>query len=359
MLACLKSYYKNYETHFFHLGKSPLYFAKCLTDHFIQVVNGESWQNKLEAYVKENASLEFTMIAVSYGLQNALRDLFRDCPNVHFAFISEENIEVGENKELQALKASEAGLNVLESDIIKKSSDSTSLTFPIVIRPLDEKNNHGLKAEIINDKYQLKEKSEKQALIAQPFISGPNVLLHIARESTGKTTYAGYLVEHKFEGVALTIRQASLPEALIKSAEKLLEDMQFVGVCHFDFISDSENYYFLDLNLRLGGTTNKVFASGYDEPSLLINAFDQQIRPRSRKLKKLKITNYLGLTKAILTSIKHPSNNLDYPVKSRTKKVLGLIGLMLTSIDEILMGPRLHMSLIYYLHVVSSKLKKY
>src|SRR5690606_35019851 len=113
-------------------------------------------------------------------------------------------------------------------------------------------------------------------LIAQPFVTGPNIVVHGARSRDGHSIRpVAFLVERKFEGLSLTMRRTALQPALESACLKFVDLLRFVGVYHIELIVDdlTGNTYFLEINGRLGGTTAKAYALGFDEPVHLIDAF--------------------------------------------------------------------------------------
>src|SRR5690606_1311455 len=76
-------------------------------------------------------------------------------------------------------------------------------------------------------------------------------------------------------GVAITLKPQRTDPSLLDRCRHFVDMLGYVGVYHFDLLKDerSDAAYFLEINGRLGGTTAKVHAYGYDEPAMLLRAF--------------------------------------------------------------------------------------
>jgi hypothetical protein len=104
----------------------------------------------------------------------------------------------------------------------------------------------------------------------------PNLVVYGARAIAGDSIgLQGFLVERKFEGVTLTIRPATLEKEFLDRCIDFTNYFNVTGNYHFEFLMDKEknSILFLELNNRLGGTTAKVFALGYDEPLLALQSY--------------------------------------------------------------------------------------
>ncbi|MFP4038099.1 MAG: hypothetical protein ACLFUE_11315 [Desulfobacteraceae bacterium] len=160
-------------------------------------------------------------------------------------------------------------------------------------------------------------------LIAQPFRNLPNLVVHGARSEEGATYgLQGFLVERKFEGLTLTIRPMELSEDFRKRCMDFTRELGVVGSYHFEFLYDPREgeTYFLELNARLGGTTAKVFACGYDEPALALKAYG--VHPvKERGLRNVTASSRLALGKYLQYAAASRITELDYPLEPRWKSI--------------------------------------
>src|SRR5205823_1167962 len=113
----------------------------------------------------------------------------------------------------------------------------------------------------------------EHAVVAQPFLPWPNLLVHGARAETGELlALRAYLVYRKFEGLALSLRGVETPPHVAACCRDFADAAGLVGCFHFDLLycpADGRTYY-LEVNARLGGTTDKVARLGYDEAALTL-----------------------------------------------------------------------------------------
>jgi hypothetical protein len=113
-------------------------------------------------------------------------------------------------------------------------------------------------------------------LLAQPFVSGPNLVVHCCRSVDGEWMGThGYSAPIKSDGFAVVLEDATLSEELESACRKFAELSNATGSFHFDLLQSDKDgsVYFLEINLRLGGSTAKVLLLGLDEPVNMVRAF--------------------------------------------------------------------------------------
>ncbi len=182
--------------------------------------------------------------------------------------------------------ARKVGFNVLPTYFIDKDFGGyhsiPSTHFPLCLRPdIPRGVEPVFKAHLVYPHDELKKYVSSlmeisQPIIAQPFRNLPNLVVHGARTILGESIgLQAFLVERKFEMVTLTIRPTNLEKDLEKKCIDFTNHFNVTGNYHFEFLIDKNScsIYFLELNNRLGGTTAKVFACGYDEPLLALQAY--------------------------------------------------------------------------------------
>jgi hypothetical protein len=190
------------------------------------------------------------------------------------------------SKQKQIEIARKVDFNVLPTYLIDKNSETNDHIpnnhFPLCLRPDDPASvTPVFKAHLVHSQLELigyiKSMQKINApIIAQPFMYLPNLVVHGARTVDGDSIgLQGFLVERKFEGVTLTIHPANLEKEFLDRCIRFTDYFNVTGNYHFEFLIDKkdDSIYFLELNNRLGGTTAKVFALGYDEPLLALQSY--------------------------------------------------------------------------------------
>jgi hypothetical protein len=276
-------------------------------------------------------------------------------------------IQFLDSKSAQTELARSVGFATLPTHFIDRAGGDlpNDVSFPMVARP-DGAGTvvPSFKAEFIPNRAHLdtflaRFKLISRPIVLQPFISGPNLVIHGYRGKSGRPIgHTGFEVERKFEGVSLVIRSSELDRELRRCVEKFCDRIDIVGCYHCDLIVDqrSRRSYFLEMNGRLGGTTGKAFASGYDEPASLLVAhgiLDRKVL--DHPILRRRCTNKMSLAKYLIHLATGQTTPLDYPVATAWRNMFD-IGLgMVSWRDEVFTARDLPSSFSYYLQVVTSK----
>lgn len=163
--------------------------------------------------------------------------------------------------------------------------------FPVVARPdVARRASPSFKLAVLPDRPALQRLVGAQhdgasAVIVQPLRRGPNLLVHGWRSADGRTAgQLGFDVRHKHRGLTVAMHPCPLPADIAAGCASMAEALDLSGVFHFEFIVDavSGQAHFVDLNPRLGGTTGKALAAGYDEPLALLATLQPEVWPRAR-----------------------------------------------------------------------------
>ena len=229
------------------------------------------------------------------------------------------------SKKRQIEIAREVGLDILPTHLINR--DETTLNsialedFPLCLRPTEGGTvKPAFKVHLAYSPAELKkyiasrQKIEKP-IIAQPFMNLPNLVVHGARTTSGETIgLQAFLVERKFEGVTLTIRPVNLERDLRSKCIEFTNRFNLTGNYHFEFLIDknSGSVYFLELNSRLGGTTAKVYACGYDEPMLALQAYGIKGKAWG-KPQDITVSSKEALLKYLYYTLANRLTPLDFP----------------------------------------------
>lgn len=229
------------------------------------------------------------------------------------------------SKQKQIEVAHTVGFKVLPTHYIEKEVSQIhsipSGQFPLCLRPSEPKTvEPSFKVKLVSSQKDLMSfigtlhKIEKP-IIAQPFLNKPNYVVHGARTVTGSTIgMQAFLVERKFEGVTLTIRPTQLDTDLQNKCIDFVNHFNITGNYHFEFLIDQKNdaVYFLELNNRLGGTTAKVYACGYDEPLFALQAYGVEGNNQS-KVNDVTVSSKRALLKYLIYTLKGKLTPFDYP----------------------------------------------
>lgn len=225
------------------------------------------------------------------------------------------------SKEDQIRAALESGLPVLPTYLIStpdfKPTSIHARHFPLCLRPSGIIRPY-FKVQLVSSPAALLSVLQgleqlQGTIIAQPFKNMPNLVIHgigtLDHEVLG---IQAFLVERKFEGVTLTIRPWEISEKFRAQCTTFARNMHLVGPFHLEFLHDPNSgaSYFLEVNNRLGGTTAKVLACGYDEPLLALAAYGAVPLP-DMSMKSVTATNRLALLKCLLHAMTGRLSALD------------------------------------------------
>lgn len=272
-------------------------------------------------------------MTLSYQDSLTLHSFSFQTENITICGAKPKQIKELQNKEVINNIAKESKLPLLP-DIDLNSSDIEE-HFPLVLRPKDE-STANFKVEYIENQEELSN-FDAEDVVAQPYISGPNIVVHVARFND-ELDCKSFIVNYKFEGVTLTLEhyKDSSP-LLISQIETFLQKLEFSGIGHFEFILNetSNEYYFLDFNGRFGGTSLKAAALGFNEFSICLDKYKiiKNIMPTSTSHKLA--SNPLALLKCIKSIIVNDKCILDYPNTNSLTYLYNIIKIFLKSKNEL------------------------
>jgi predicted ATP-grasp superfamily ATP-dependent carboligase len=220
-----------------------------------------------------------------------------------------------------------------------------NVAFPVVVRPsLNDSARPVFKALVMNTREDLDrlcaQTQWSRAPIAQPFRLGPNYVLHGMRSESGEMLALRlFKAYRKYRGFTTSMAPVHLSSGMEKSARRFVEAAGLTGPFHFELLgSDADDrLYFLEINCRLGGTTAKAMQLGYDEPGLLLEAFNLhgpeplpllRVYPRATTIS-------LNLVQA-LDALRNRRDPLAYPQPRRMQAVIAAIKEAVTVHDGLL-----------------------
>lgn len=258
---------------------------------------------------------------------------------------SPEVYAIVESKARQAEIASRTGLPLMPTFILDAHSERLDATGPFVLRPdIARIVRPHFKAKLVGTAEEALSvargmTSPEGRIMVQPFVAGPNLVIHAARASDGSWDHhEAFYTEIKTAGLAVALRPYALPDALLDACRRFEQEIGLRGVFHYDFILDpnSGKAFFLEVNPRLGGTTGKVFAAGYDEPAMLPPAFLQsgahRIDPGTRRRPSI---SRIAAVRYGLSLLRHEPSMLDHPAQRDGRAFGDLVKALFLHRDEV------------------------
>ena len=345
-LACLRSWRRlGCRTVFLHLDEKPL------NERFRRIASVYSYVGKFEglddALGNQIAKTlrDENVVAINALSENVVAQLWRARPllpdEITLLVNTPSLLDELESKLFQIEVARRAGFNVLPTWILNKNTHPRDwpTAFPLVLRPdRASKVDPPFKAEIIHSPEELKtflfsQKAASAAIVAQPFIRGPNLLIHGYRSQDGSVSgrHVAYHIGVKYNGVSVTMRPTRLDPELDRCCRVFEAELSLQGVFHLDLLLDHATgaAWFLEVNGRLGGTTGKAYASGYDEPVKLLMAFGL-IGPQPENVLLRPATKRIAAIRCLISALLGRSSGVDYPYPDHGKLLRELLPAMAT-----------------------------
>ena len=300
------------------------------------------------AYVTEVGADALTTLSHTHRLWFATNaDRFRGICKLMIPSV--RCLELAESKTTQIQLAREAGFNTLPTYVIREANDIIDIDsrhYPLCLRPaIPEAAIPAFKARVVQTPQELTEfVSETQisqdGLLAQPFRVLPNVVLHCTSDENGELLNSrAFLVDRKFEGLSLRMYPMPLPQDMVSKVAAFSKALGASGPYHFDFLHSPETgeWYYLEVNVRFGGTTDKVIWFGVNEAEncLLAYGLTAPHSPRNFSTRRKTVVNKRAILKHILTMMRRTPDPLDYPVESRSKAAIRSVGDLFFAKDSI------------------------
>lgn len=337
-IACLRSWRRlGLDPLFLHIGERPLAFASriaaatmTLPPHRVGTPEGAA---SVVAFLNEAQADGISCLAeaLAYWLHRLARR--PDWPSgVELWLPDEAALDRLASKAVQVDLARASGLNVLPSFLVRRETvaDVPGDAFPLVLRPDDPATvSPVFKAALIPNRMALTSGVRAlhrldRPLVAQRLVRGPNLVVHGARTPEGAVfALSAFRADRKFEGVTLRLRDALLTPDMAAACARFADAIGVTGCFHFEFIEDEDGRpWFLEMNGRLGGTTAKVFALGYDEPRHLLSAFVPDLRDHHLSTGAGCVVGRQALLKAALRRMQGRQDPLDYPAHGMVRTVV-------------------------------------
>lgn len=249
---------------------------------------------------------------------------------------SVSSLEAVSSKDRQIRLALEAGFEVLPTWYLDAPAAVAAIpwsSFPLCLRPsCPAAVEPSFKVRVVQTPEALARILEglrfvSAPLIAQPFKALPNLVVHGARTEAGRIlTMAGFLATRKFEGMTLSLRRWRIPLAVEAACRSFVDAVRLAGCFHFELLCSptDERAYFLEINARLGGTTDKVTRLGYDEPMLCLAAFGLLDADASRIAPSTSrgVVNKRTVVRHLISALAGKLSEIDYPPAGRIRSAL-------------------------------------
>jgi hypothetical protein len=241
------------------------------------------------------------------------------------------------SKRNQVDVAREAGFNLLPTWLFESLNDVPQVPpeeYPICLRPSYPNSTYPkLKAKVIRSSEELRSflgsfSSITSPLIGQPFHPGPNLVVHGARSCEGILEMRGFLAYRKFGGLSLCVENTTMPAELAAGCRNFAELSGIVGAFHYDLLrSDRDGRtYFLEINIRMGGSTPKVMYLGHDEHTLALKGFGLASPHVPEPLQtSVSVASKRMLLQSVWHRLTHRPLELDYPLNNGTAELARIL----------------------------------
>jgi hypothetical protein len=189
------------------------------------------------------------------------------------------------SKRAQVALALDAGFEVLDTWLLTSVDDVGAIPrdrYPIALRPDDPTRvRPRLKIKVVHSPEEATAfvsglQQIRCPIVAQPFLRAPNLVVHGVRAVDGELlALEAFLVARKYRAVTLTIERTAFPPGIEAACRFFADRAQLAGPFHYELLllDGGRRAAFLEVNVRLGGTTDKVTRLGFDEPLLMLRAF--------------------------------------------------------------------------------------
>lgn len=365
-LACIRSWTRSgFAVGFVHVTEgNPLPLIEGAVTSYLQispdVLQTEAGIVRLHDFLSRHRATGLTCL--SYAMARWLTRIKDRLPLETALWVTELNvIDTLESKSMQTQLARKVGLTLLRSfeigGLIREIIPDNA--FPLVVRPDDPTTISPIfKMQFIEDRTALAAFVARfmridRPLIAQPYVRGRNFVVHGYRTRSGESSHQGFLVDRMLDGVTLTLTPAEIPSDLDQKCEQFVNELGLTGIYHFEFLHELESnlYYFLEINGRLGGTTAKVYRCGFDEPGLIPHCYGKE-QPTVQHIIAVTATSKQALIKCLLRTFRGDTTIFDYPCGTIGDRLRDLLPGLLLWKDEIIDWRDLRTTIAYFLQKI-------
>jgi hypothetical protein len=276
---------------------------------------------------------------------------------------SRQALEMVLSKHDQLRIAERCGFNLLPTWELSSPEDIGRIdpsAYPVCLRPsAPDEVRPTFKAEVMQSAEGLRGFVALKTwgpgpLLVQPFLPLPTAVIHGVRSESGEMiALEAFIASTKFEGVTLELRPLAMDPKLELCCRKFADETGITGPFHFELLYSAEagTFYYLEVNVRLGGTTDKVFRLGFDEPLLALAAYGFDVRVQQYQAREGRCAvNRRALLKHLYSVIRGRLSPLDYPVAGPLQHVLLSLRSLLMASDSIVAAKDWQGTLFFYLN---------
>ncbi len=261
---------------------------------------------------------------------------------------SKESLQAIQSKHDQLSIAQHSGFSVLPTWELFQKSDVCRIdpaAYPVCIRPsVPQEVRPAFKAEVLQSPSTLKSFLEgrswgPETLLVQPFLPLPTVVIHGIRSELGELlVLESFIATMRFQAITLELRPFPMDPKIAECCRKFVNEAGLTGPFHFDLLYSVETntFHFLEINPRLGGTTDKVVRLGFDEPLWTLAAYGFNVRARQyRAPEGRSVVNRRSVLKHIFWVARGRLSPLDYPLVGPLRHLLLSLLCLLWAKDSI------------------------
>jgi hypothetical protein len=240
---------------------------------------------------------------------------------------SKETLQAIRSKHDQLAVARRSGFNVLPTWELFEKSDVYGIdpaAYPVCLRPsAPQEVEPQFKVQLLQSPSKLKVFLEGRTwgpgpLLVQPFLPLPTVVVHCVRNELGELlALESFIAAMRFEAISLELRPLPMDGRIAECCRNFANEVGITGPFHFDLLYSAETstFHYLEINPRLGGTTDKVFRLGFDEPLLTLAAYGFNVQARQYCAPGGRsVINRRAMLKHISWIMQGRLSPLDYPL---------------------------------------------
>jgi predicted ATP-grasp superfamily ATP-dependent carboligase len=261
---------------------------------------------------------------------------------------SKEALQAIKSKHDQASIARHTGFSVLPTWELFQKSDVRRIdpaAYPVCLRPsAPQEVRPPFKAEVLQSPSMLESFLEGRTwgpgpLLVQSFLPLPTVVIHGVRSELGELlVLESFIATMRFQAITLELRPFPLDAKIAECCRKFVNKVGLTGPFHFELLYSVETntFHFLDINPRLGGTTDKVLRLGFDEPLWTLAAYGFDVRARRyRAPEGQSVVNRRSVLKHMFWVTRGRLSLLDYPLVGPFRHLLLSLLCFLAAKDSI------------------------
>lgn len=340
-----------FNTTFVHVNEPSSRFARAIATHYLHIPNigklADGAARKIAEFLEATETAGFTAMYEPTIVSTAM-ELRRIGGRCKAMASGSATFGALESKGAQVELARKAGLDVLATVVaaIKDLPGKIEgiVEYPIVLRPNRTTKTIPFKVAVCHSCDELDDVlrtclDQTEEVIAQPFLRGPNLLVHAFRSPDASDIDArGFDVPLKYRGFSIALSCEEIPPYLRVGLYRFCEMADVTGVFHFDMIRDLETgcVYFLEINPRIGASTPKVSVLGWKESEIIPRLFFRALNvPMCEKdIETRLICNKLHVLRALKSGLAGKSSATDYPYPDRVGLARVAFRFLLTGRDE-------------------------